>query len=92
MSAPAMTEHHHPDVERWIRSDGSAAVGVRRSLISWLEEQTGGEDEQLAAIIALIDLTKHCARSHPRHGEDLAELLYRAADEVATGDESEAER
>ena len=86
MTARSMETNRHPGTEEWIQADGAAAVAVRRSLIAWLEAQDGGEAEQIAAIAALIDLAKHCAKGHPQYAEGLAELLYQAADEVAAGD------
>lgn len=81
-----MTCSAHEGTEAWIRADGAAAVPIRRSLMAWVETVEGGEVEQIAAIIALIDIARHTALSHPKYREGLAQAFYVAADEVAANE------
>lgn len=84
-----MKSNDAPDiVETWVLADGDEAAEIRRSLIDWAERaDVKTESQYFAAVVALIDFARGCAESHPKDRDRLAELFYRAGDQLGAPDD-----
>lgn len=75
-------------IDDWIKAHGRTAEAVRAELVVWLKKtpETVAPGNEGDAIDALIEMALYLARAYPEQREEWAEMLYQAADHVATYD------